>query len=115
MYKRRINFLAAAHVARDTFMPHKGTIALYFLFLIVLGIGIGMISFMVKMCLCCISCIPYIFTVLLLPLSVFMRSYTLYFLEQFGPDWQFFAPPPSEEVMPVPNPDVGNAWQDTMM
>jgi hypothetical protein len=39
--------------------------------------------------------IPYIGTVLLLPVLVFKRSYPLYFLRQFGPGYDVFPPAPS--------------------
>lgn len=35
---------------------------------------------------------------ILLPLLVFLRAYPLYFLEQFGPDWQII---PEESVVAV--------------
>jgi hypothetical protein len=41
---------------------------------------------------CCLAAIPYLGSVILLPLLVFDRAYPLYFLEQFGPEWRFFGP-----------------------
>ena len=43
--------------------------------------------------------IPFIGTVVLLPFAVFMRSYSLYFLEQLGGPWRLIAeeqPEPAE-------------------
>jgi hypothetical protein len=40
--------------------------------------------------------IPYIGTVLLLPVPVFLRSYSIMFMEQFGPAWRFIEAPRSE-------------------
>jgi hypothetical protein len=34
--------------------------------------------------------LPYLGTVILLPLYVFNRAYVLAFIEQFGPSWQLF-------------------------
>jgi hypothetical protein len=34
--------------------------------------------------------IPYVGTVILLPLFVFLRCYNLSFLEQFGERWRFY-------------------------
>jgi hypothetical protein len=34
--------------------------------------------------------LPYIGTVILLPAYVFMRCYTLYYIEQFGEPWRLF-------------------------
>jgi hypothetical protein len=111
MYKRRINVLDAFHIVRNTFMPHKATLGLYFLFQIVLGIGIGIAAMMATFCLCCIPAIPFIGTVILLPIFVFLKTYTLYFLEQFGPEWQFFSSP--TEV--APHIADGGLSQDTLV
>jgi hypothetical protein len=76
---------------------NKGQIALYILFQIVILMLIGAISFgicLVGCCLCC-SCIllfiPYIGTVILLPLIAFKRAYSLFFLRQFGPQFDVFS------------------------
>ena len=57
------------------------------------------------MCICCLACcilaIPYFSTVLLLPISVFRRSYSLYYLAQYGPDFNVFEPEPEEVPPPV--------------
>ena len=39
----------------------------------------------------CLMMIPYIGTVLLLPILVFSRAYSLHFLAQFGPRFDAFA------------------------
>lgn len=70
---------------------NKARFALYILFQIVIAIAIGVIisiGFCIGCCLCCASVlllIPYIGTVILLPLLVFKRAYSLYYLRQFGP------------------------------
>jgi hypothetical protein len=75
---------------------NKLRFALYLLFQIVISIVIGAIvgiGFCVGLCLCCASCllmIPYIGTVILLPLLVFTRAYSLYYLQQFGPQFDVF-------------------------
>lgn len=96
MYLRRVNVMEAWRIVRSTFGDHKFTLCLYFLFMIVLGIPIAIITSVFACCCCCIGCIltiPYVGSVILLPISVFWRSYSLYFLEQFGPEWQFFVRP----------------------
>jgi MFS family permease len=76
---------------------NKGRFALYILFQIVLSIAVGVIIFIIfciGCCLCCVSLlllIPYINTVILLPLFVFERSYSLYYLRQFGPGFDVFS------------------------
>lgn len=77
---------------------NKARFAIYFLFQIVIGMAIGAIKFMgfcIGCCLCCASfllLIPYIGTVILLPLPVFTRSYSLLYLKQFGPEFDVFSP-----------------------
>ncbi len=75
---------------------NKGRFTLYILFQIVIGFAIGAIVF-AAMCItcCCAACIlaiPYIGTVLMLPLLVFKRSYSLCYFRQFGPDFDVFIP-----------------------
>lgn len=50
---------------------------------------------------CCIGMLPYIGTVLLLPLLVFIRFYSLEFLRQFSPEYSVFPQPPAVPSMPA--------------
>ena len=76
---------------------NKAGFALYILFQIVIAIAIGtivFIGFCIGCCFCCVSLllfIPYIGTVILLPLFVFKRAYSLYYLRQFGPGFDVFS------------------------
>jgi hypothetical protein len=92
-----------------------GNIILYILFQIVLAIVIDSILvipmfFLYTMSCCCffpcfllmaIPCIglpvslafQYMFTVVLLPLFIFKRSYSVLYLAQYGPQWDVFAEP----------------------
>jgi hypothetical protein len=76
---------------------NKARLALYILFQIVIAIAIGtivFIGFCIGCCFCCVSLllfIPYIGTVILLPLLVFKRAYSLYYLRQFGPGFDVFS------------------------
>ena len=89
---------------------NAGVFTLYILFQIVLGMAIGVIVFGAMIITCCIAgclmIIPYIGTVLLLPVLVFKRSYPLYFLRQFGPGYDVFPPaplaPPMTGLQPPP-------------
>jgi hypothetical protein len=82
---------------------NAGLFTLYILFQIVLGMAIGIIVFGAIVITCCIAgclmAIPYIGTVLLLPVLVFKRSYPLFFLRQFGPGYDVF--PPASPAPPV--------------
>jgi hypothetical protein len=79
---------------------NKGKFFLYILFQIVIAIIIGFICYVLPCCLCCcggccvmlLLSLPYVWAVALLPILVFDRSYSLYYLRQFGPEWDIFAP-----------------------
>ena len=64
------------------------------LFQLVLAMAIGLvvIAAVVVTCCCagCLMMLPYIGTVVLLPVLVFERSYSLYYLGQFGPAYAVF-------------------------
>jgi hypothetical protein len=81
---------------------HPGEIVLYCLFLIVLAIATGLISCFAICATCCIAAVPYIGTVILLPVFISLRSFSLVFLRQFGPDydvWASLMPPEFSEIL----------------
>ena len=91
MYLRREPVMEAWRtVRRELFAGRVGTFVLFYLMRILLGIAIGTAAFVATCATCCIAAIPYLGTVILLPLFVFSRCYPLCFLEQFGPDWRIF-------------------------
>lgn len=115
MYKRRISCIEAWHVVKSEFSSQKGSIILYALMCIAIQIATGMTTGCLSYCMCCVPlmpCIgPFFSAIIFLPVFVFIRSYNLYFLEQFGPDWQFFAPPIIPEQAPVVA-DAPPGWQN---
>jgi hypothetical protein len=48
-----------------------------------------------------LALIPYLGTVINLPWWVFRRAYALFFLEQFGPDWQTITASSKPSVPPM--------------
>jgi hypothetical protein len=68
----------------------------YLLFQIVLAMATGaivLIAILVTCCLAgCLLMIPYLGTVLLLPVLVFQRSYSLHYLAQYGREYDAFPP-----------------------
>ena len=99
MYTRNLRAGKAIEIFRKEVLPdHTGTFLLFYLmkFLISILIGIGiMIAGCITCCLMfCITSLPYIASVLLLPVSTFFRCYSVFFLEQFGEKWSFFKNPP---------------------
>jgi hypothetical protein len=96
MYLRRVGVREAWSIFNGSmFSGRVGTFVLYFLFKILLGMAIGVIAFTAVCLTCCIAAIPYVSSVILLPLFVFMQAYPLYFIQQFGPEWQFFQDKPA--------------------
>ena len=87
-------------VAREVILDSLGSARLYFLVSGAIARACVAASILTCILTCCLVPLPDIGTVLLLPLSVFERCHTLYFLEQFGKRWRFFEAP-SEPV-----PDV---------
>ena len=98
MFLRRNRCLSAWKELGTLISGHVGTFILYFLFQIVLAIAIGIIVMGVVIITCCIAgclmMLPYVGTVLLLPVLMFKRCYSLYFLAQFGRDYDAFPPEP---------------------
>lgn len=91
---------------KELLSMNKGRFALYILFHIVLSIAIGIIILsIVFMTCCCAGCffaIPIVGTVLLLPIFVFKRSYSLYYLAQYGRDLNVFVPHDTEDTTALP-------------
>lgn len=75
---------------------NKARFTLYILFQIIISIAIATIIFFICCAGCCLCCasvlllIPYIGTVILLPIFVFKQAYPLYYLRQFGPAFDVF-------------------------
>jgi hypothetical protein len=96
MYRRRCRAYQAFRTVVSLIAAHPGEIVLYCLFLIVLAIATGLISCFAICATCCIAALPYIGTVILLPVFILLRSFSLVFLRQFGLDydvWSTFMPP----------------------
>jgi hypothetical protein len=91
MYLRGGGVMGAWRITMsEVITGRSGTIFLYFLMRVVLAIVVGILAVLLACATCCIAALPYIGTVILLPLYVFSRSYNLLFLEQLGENWQFF-------------------------
>ena len=114
MYRRRCRAYEAFRAVVSLIAAHPGEIVLYCLFLVVLAIATGLISCFAICATCCIAALPYVGTVILLPVFILLRSFALVFLRQFGPDYDVWstsmppeflptlsgAPPPPESPLP---------------
>ena len=92
MYLRRVRALDAWMIAwRELVREQIGSAALLFLIMLLFGIGATAAVIFATCLTCCITLIPYVGTVLLLPIPVFFAAYALEYIQQFGDDWQFFS------------------------
>jgi hypothetical protein len=91
MYRQRCRARLAFVEAMDLVSSHPGPILLYVLFLLLLAVAVLMLSCAVTCATCCIAAIPYVGTVILLPIPVTLGAFSLLFLRQFGPDYDAWA------------------------
>ena len=105
MYLRGESCLSAWRELGALLSANAGSFTLYILFQIVLCWAIGLLVLLVMILTCCIACclllLPFLGTVLLLPVLVFKRAYPLYYLAQYGPQYDVFPSAPAA-TMPVP-------------
>jgi len=104
MYLRGVSCREAWREILALFSGRMGLPILYLLFQIVLWLAIAILLIVVVVATCCIAgcllAIPYIGTVLLLPILVFARSYSLFYLRQLGAPYDVFAAAPAAPQQP---------------
>ena len=96
MYRRRCRAVAAFRDVTLLIWHHLGSFFLLCLFEFVLILAVLLIGAIVTCATCCLAALPYLGTVILLPLFVCLRAFGLVFLRQFGPDydvWMSSMPP----------------------
>jgi hypothetical protein len=101
MYRQRCRASKAFGIVGRLIAAYPGEILLYCLFLIVLALATGIVACVATCATCCIAAIPYIGTVILLPVFVLLRSFSLLFLRQFGPDYDVWASFMPSEFSPL--------------
>jgi len=105
MMKHRIRCSEAWFMLLPLLKQHAGTFILYLLFRLALYIGAAMlIGIMVILTCCCLlflMIIPYINAVVLLPISVFFRLYSIEFLRGFGENFDVFTKAPPDNELPA--------------
>jgi hypothetical protein len=104
MYRRRCLAFQAFKEVIALISAEPTAIILYLLFLFALSIGIALVACVAICVTCCIAAVPYVGSVILLPIEVFFYAYTLLFLRQFGPDYDVWAGIPQAAPPPVPPP-----------
>ena len=99
MFLRGGNCVVAWREFYELLSANLWKFALYILFQIVLAMAIGTIVLFVILLTCCIAgclmLLPFVGTVVLLPVLVFKRAYPLYYLAQYGPQYDVFPAPPT--------------------
>src|SRR5947209_11868483 len=106
MYRRRCLAREAFRTSVSLITTYPGEITLYCLFWIALTVGTAVASCVVILSTCCIALLPYLGSVIMLPISVVLRSFGLRFIRQFGPDYDVWTAnvEPSSSGPPVPPP-----------
>ena len=92
MYLKRVRAVEGMGIAWRTLCKgHLGSAILFFLMMFLLGIVAVIVTIVATCATCCIVALPYIGSVILLPISVFFVCYALTYIQQFGDGWQFFS------------------------
>ena len=103
MYKKRIGILAAWRYFLDLFRSRPLEFLLYGLFVVVLYLLALVAVLIFALVTCCVGplliSIPYVGAVMLLPLYATYRGFSVYFLQQFGPELELF-----EDELEEPSP-----------
>ena len=102
MYIRRCRAIEAFREVTRLIAHNIGPFILFCLFSIVLFMALVIIGGIVSCLTCCIAALPYIGTVILLPLFVWMRAFGFCFLRQFGSDYDVWAGVQQPEAPPLP-------------
>ena len=108
MYRYRLTATAAwVYFARLARCYWKGFVA-YVLALIVLSIiaGLAVLAAFVATCCvaCCIAMLPYLGTVLMLPVLLFFRLFSVYFFQGLHPEFVMLADDAVPPLVPTPEP-----------
>jgi len=102
MYRQRCLALNAFRAVWQLIAANPGIFLLFGLFYIVLYIAAAMIGCLAACVTCCIAALPYIGTVILLPVVMFLFTYPLCFIRQFGDPYDVWAVVRLAELPPPP-------------
>ena len=102
MYRQRCGAVDAVREVLRLVADNVGVVILFCLFGFVLLLATIMMGAVVSCLTCCIAALPYVGSVILLPIYVCLRAFGLLFLRQFGPEydvWASFMPPEFSTVL----------------
>ena len=110
MYAQRCSFMSAWGVFWKKVVPgHVWSLTLFYAMRFLLTLSVGIIALMATCFTCCLAALPYLGTVILLPTYVLLRSYSVYYLEQFGEQYRIMLTPELPSYgFPVVLPDPGS-------
>jgi hypothetical protein len=97
MYIRRCRAFDAFRDTARLVFDNGGPFVFFCLFAICLLMGVGMVGGIATCLTCCLALLPYVGTVILLPIFVCLRAFGLCFIRQFGPEydvWRSSTPEP---------------------
>ncbi|MBA3963425.1 MAG: hypothetical protein H0X40_16190 [Chthoniobacterales bacterium] len=106
MYRRRCGATEAFRVVWPLVMSHLGVFILFVLFNIVLYLAAMILSCLAGCLTCCIAALPYVGTVVLLPVVMTLFAFPLCFIRQFGDDYDVWAVVRPVEPLPPTIPPV---------
>lgn len=108
MYVRRLRAFDAFRQVAGLLLENPGPFILFCLFGLCLLIATVIIGGIAACATCCIAALPYIGTVIMLPVFVCLRAFGLRFIRQFGADYDVWGaviePPPAQSLEPPPLP-----------
>jgi hypothetical protein len=104
MYIRRCRAVEAFSQVARLVLDNSGYFILFCLFSICLFLGAAMIGGIATCATCCLATLPYIGTVILLPIFVCFRAFGLCFIRQFGPDYDVWPAVPQSPSIPPSEP-----------
>jgi len=99
MYRAEVGPREAMELFRKELLPgNGGVLVLFYLLKVGLAIGAGVLIVLAGCLTCCLGFLPYLSSVLTLPVTIFFRCYALDLMAQIDPRWDCFqALPPSPE------------------
>jgi hypothetical protein len=111
MYKDDVSVIEAWNKFLHLFSENVSHFILYIFFIIglyiVVGIGVAIFGLITCCCGFVLLIIPYIGSIVMLPVSVTFRAFSVEFLEQFGEEYKIFpvtggpVPPAGETAIPI--------------
>lgn len=91
MYRQRCGSVEAFGAIWRLIVANPGVFILFGLFYLLLYIAAGLLGWLACCFTCCLAALPYIGTVILLPLVMFLFTYPLCFIRQFGDSYDVWA------------------------